>query len=519
MKKINKIISIIPLALSLMSFKNNTETILYEKEIVILVNENSNLINKEKLVDYLSSNNINYYSLDNLSESNYSKYYSFNFATKNDYLNAFEKLKQLDDIIYVEENKVIFKDEINVKSISNENNIQLSNNNNKKENYKLIKSEEANKLPGENKKINVAIIDAPVNFNSAILKSKLDTIYSKEFNQKDAESVTSKRIFHGCSVSYIIGGTSNNSEYSSGICENVNIIALTIPSIAAKSDFITIMNYLNNLPIDVPITNCSYSMGSDTSKIMEQTIKDYKGLFVCAAANCTTKENGYDLDDSNNKIYPAQYSFDNMIVVGESTTNDTKSDESNYGKTTVDIFAPGNNIYAINENDIFIPVHGTSFAAPLVTGACALMLSKDSTLTSSQVKSNILNFANKTDSLKDYCIDGNRLNVFSSIHANNHENTYLWQNTKKHLTTCTICKNESIEGHVISGSTILGNTRYSTCIYCKGSAEVGFIIDTCSLNPFDGYDYIDGLYYPKETQIIDGVKDLSYKDSLLYEKN
>lgn len=517
MKKINKIISIIPLTLSLMSFNSKTETSLYEKEILILVNENSNLTYKQNLIDYLKLNNVNYYSLDNLSESDYSKYYCFNFSSKNDFSESFQKLKKLENIIYVEENKVIFKDEFNEEDITSENNIQLSSLNSYKAHYELIKSEEAKKLPGENKKVNVAIIDAPVNFDSSILKSKFDTTYSKEFNQNEDKLVALQRKYHGCAVSYIIGGTSNTSKYSSGICENVNIIALTIPSVAEISDFVAIMNYLNNLPIDVPITNCSYSMGGDTSKIMEQTIKDYKGLFICAAAN-GYKKVGYDLDDPKNKTFPAQYSFDNMIIVGESTTREIKSDESNYGKTTVDIFAPAYNIYSIDQYDNFNYFYGTSFAAPLVTGACALMLSKDSSLTSTQIKSRIMDYADKVDTLKDYCIDGNRLNVFSSIHTANHTNIYTWQNTKKHLSTCTICDKQTLEGHIVSGGTITGGQRYSTCLLCKGDAEFGFITKTCSLNSVDKYEYINGLFYPKETQIVDGILDLSYEDSLKYEK-
>lgn len=513
MKKI-KIIFITPLVLSLMSFQKNSQPLIYEKEIIVSIDDSSDLTNKTKFIDFLNLNSIEYKSLDNLSENEYSKYYCFNFNNEKEYTTAFNNLKKIKEVIYVEENKIIYREENIENNVTSINNIQLSNSVNLKKPYELIQSEKAKELPGENNKINVAIIDAPVELNSPILKTKFDKTYSKKFNQNDSDKVNSERIFHGCAVSYIIGGTSNNSDYASGICENVNIIALTIPNIAEISDFVKIMNYLNNLPIDVPITNCSYSMGTDNSDIMKQSIMDYKGLFVCAASN-----DKINLDNPKNEVFPAMYSLNNMIVVGESNINDIKTERSNYGKSNVDIFAPGHYIYSINEYDEFIPVEGTSFAAPLVTGTCALMLSKDSSLSLSEVKAKVMSYADKIDTLKDYCVDGNRLNVFSAVYRDNHQNTYLWQNTKKHLSTCTICNKQELEGHIVSGSMVIGNKRYSTCLLCKGEAEFGFAVETCALNSIDEYDFIDGLFYPKKTQIIDGILDLSYEDSLKYEKN
>lgn len=146
------------------------------------------------------------------------------------------------------------------------------------------------------------------------------------------------------------------------------------------------------------------------------------------------------------------------------------------------------------------------------------MLSIDNTLTASQLKSRIMNYADEVDSLKNYCINGNRLNIYSSVHTDKHTNYYEWVNTKIHLNNCKLCDYSIQEGHVVAGGTIINNKRYGTCITCKGSAEVGFIIETCSLNNNQEYDYINGLYYPKTTQVVDGILDLSYEDSLSYEK-
>ncbi len=61
-----------------------------------------------------------------------------------------------------------------------------------------------------------------------------------------------------------------------------------------------------------------------------------------------------------------------MIHVGASDQNDEKAWFSNWGQSTVDIFAPGENIRVFNDTALengtgFI--NGTSFATPIVAGA------------------------------------------------------------------------------------------------------------------------------------------------------
>ena len=285
-----------------------------------------------------------------------------------------------------------------------------------------------------------------------------------------------------------------------------------MPESPYASDFVSAISYINTLD-NVPLINCSYTCGSSHSPALEQVIQEYEGLLICAAGN-------KDEELTNNNHYPASLSYStNMIVVGACTNDGTsKQEDSNLSSTLVDIFAPGELIfYSIGDYSVLYS-YQTSPATAFVTGACALMLSKNKTLTRSQIKEQIMKYADKVNAFKDKCVDGNRLNIFSSIHASNHEYTYTWNNTKNHTKNCSICEETSIEGHVVAGGTILNGKRYGTCIYCKGSADVGFVIETCSLNPFDGYDYIDGLYYPKETQYIDGILDLSYENSLNYEK-
>ncbi len=498
MKRNFNVLFLFPLLLSLQSFKSVNNKEIYEKRILITLSES---LNKDEFSKILKEESISYNTLKSLDDLN--KYYLIEFNKSSEYETAFSKLKENDVIKYVEDDfKLTYSGE----------NLEITDPIDNFEPYNLVRSNDAKKLTGNDDIINVAVMDTGINSTGSCFEGKVDKNLSKSFSTYSPLIDYDNKNHHGSAVSYIIGGTSIGDYLPSGICENVNLISISMPEYVNASDFVSAISYINTLD-DVPLINCSYSCGDNYSPTLKQVIQEYNGLFICSAGN-----KGQELTSNNH--YPASLSFaSNMIVVGACSNNgESIQEDSNFSSTLVDVLAPGELIFCSIGGYSTIYFSQTSAATAFVTGACALMLSKDKSLTRSEVKEQILKYADKVDAFKDKCVDGNRLNVFSAIHANNHDYTYTWNNTKNHTKNCLICDEKSVEGHVVSGGTILNNKRYATCIYCKGSAEVGFIIETCSLNPYDEYDYIGGLYYPKETQYIDGILDLSYEDSLNYEK-
>jgi subtilisin family serine protease len=59
---------------------------------------------------------------------------------------------------------------------------------------------------------------------------------------------------------------------------------------------------------------------------------------------------------------------------------------SNYGKETVDVFAPGSQIYSTYPKETYEYAQGTSMASPLVAGVAALVFSQYPNLSAAQVK-------------------------------------------------------------------------------------------------------------------------------------
>ena len=122
---------------------------------------------------------------------------------------------------------------------------------------------------------------------------------------------------------------------------------------------------------------------------------------------------------------PARLSVQaNVIFVASTNRGDSKNDNSCFGLGTVDIAAPGQNIFSTRP----IPHRGdntgygdaalygaTSMAAPHVAGAAALLLSVNSELTTAELRTALLDNADAIPALREFVNGGRRLNVYRSL--------------------------------------------------------------------------------------------------------
>jgi len=102
--------------------------------------------------------------------------------------------------------------------------------------------------------------------------------------------------------------------------------------------------------------------------------------------------------------------------VASITSTGALSSFSNYGATSVDIGAPGSDVWSTLPSRFkfqskYGSYSGTSMATPHVSGAAAMYLSLNPTATAAQVKAAILNSATPTPSLSGKTVTGGRLNV------------------------------------------------------------------------------------------------------------
>jgi hypothetical protein len=132
-------------------------------------------------------------------------------------------------------------------------------------------------------------------------------------------------------------------------------------------------------------------------------------LFVTAAGNT-----GQNNDDPSVGRYPCRYGRANEICVTASNQSDKLPSWANYGANTVDLAAPGDNIYSTLRNGKYGYVSGGSMASPQVAGAAALILSLGYR-SAVDLKSTILSSVDVIPSLSGLVRTGGRLDVCKAI--------------------------------------------------------------------------------------------------------
>lgn len=159
---------------------------------------------------------------------------------------------------------------------------------------------------------------------------------------------------------------------------------------------------------------CNLSFGTSRySEELYETIKNSKMLFVVAAGNADSQEGGYDIDRT--PVYPASFDLDNIIAVANLQFDGKLDPDSNYGASSVDLAAPGNYILSTVTGNQYKYMSGTSMAAPMVTGAAALLYSYDPQMPITELKGKLLNSAKKMNSLTGKVSTGGMLNVAAAL--------------------------------------------------------------------------------------------------------
>lgn len=231
---------------------------------------------------------------------------------------------------------------------------------------------------------------------------------------------------HGTHVSGIVGATGNNGVGVCGVNWDVSLAWLGVGNSKPSEDaVIEALNYANLH--DIRITNNSYTL-PDT-EFFKEAVKNYNGLFITASGNFNT-----NIDEE--KSYPASYDFPNMITVASTDSSDQKAFNSNYGSKTVDLAAPGVNIYSTYLDSSYTEMSGTSMAAPQVAGVAALLLSEYQNLSTAQIKAAILNGVDKLPQLNGKVATSGRLNAYKALQSVQStidvyfQNTSNWSNVK-----------------------------------------------------------------------------------------
>ncbi len=197
---------------------------------------------------------------------------------------------------------------------------------------------------------------------------------------------------HGTHCAGIIGADRTNDLGIKGMANNVELMIIrAVPDGDEHDrDIAAAMRYA----VDNGARVISMSFGkaySHNKEGVDAAIRygvDKGVLFVHAAGN-----DGKNLDDKKNTNFPnvknSSHNAQAWIEVGASSWETGKKLPavfSNYGKKSVDLFAPGVDIYSSVPMSDYASYSGTSMACPAVAGVAALVMSQYPNLTAKQVK-------------------------------------------------------------------------------------------------------------------------------------
>ena len=144
---------------------------------------------------------------------------------------------------------------------------------------------------------------------------------------------------HGSHVAGTIAAVGNNSQGITGVMWDASIMPLRfLDGSGSGNTADAISATLYATANGAHIINNSWG-GGGFSQALEDAISASSAAVVCAAGN-----NGSNNDDA--PFYPASYSSNNIITVAATDHNDNLASFSNYGVTSVDLAAPGVNIYS-----------------------------------------------------------------------------------------------------------------------------------------------------------------------------
>lgn len=213
---------------------------------------------------------------------------------------------------------------------------------------------------------------------------------------------------HGTHCSGTIAGEGNNGLGVVGVNWNARLMGLkflTASGSGSTADALRAVMYATEH--GARITSNSWG-GGGFNQALYDALKASPALHIFAAGN----------DRNNNDArpsYPASYDLDNIIAVAASDRNDQKASFSNYGKTSVDVAAPGKDIYSTVTKGQYASYSGTSMATPHVAGLAGLIASQFPGISNDQLKARILYNVDKLDNWKDTVATGGRINAYKSL--------------------------------------------------------------------------------------------------------
>ena len=278
---------------------------------------------------------------------------------------------------------------------------------------------EAWKIEKGSKNVLVAVIDTGLDATHPDLKANVyhdkDGHYGFDFVKNSADPKDDHG--HGTHVAGIIGAVANPKTGVAGVSQTVSLESVKYYA-DSNTGAVNLRNTVKAIEwaVNSGAKIINYSGGGPEfaeEEYLALKKAEAKGILVVAAAGNERS----DTDKPENYYYPSAYRLTNIISVAATDINNHLIRSSNWGKTKVDVTAPGENIFSTLPGGRYGFMTGTSQATAFVTGIAALLLAHDPSLTPARIKEIIRGSVDTYPELKDKVAAGGRVNAKKALLA------------------------------------------------------------------------------------------------------
>jgi subtilisin family serine protease len=272
----------------------------------------------------------------------------------------------------------------------------------------------------------VAVVDTGVDSNHIDLKGNVRTDLGIDFTRVDKNGRPTKNPVdengHGTHVAGTIAAVGNNGVGVTGVCWRAKLVSLRVLDKDGNgSNARTAAGINAAVRLKARVINLSMAGTEDTKVLRDAVTRAEKAnvLVVCAAGN--VDEPDKVLDNDKRPMFAAGYKNANVIAVAAVGKNGALASFSHFGKRTVHLAAPGDEILSTTPGSKYGKLGGTSQATPHVAGAAALILGHPDHKNKGAAELRRLILANvrKTQGLKDKCVTGGILDIGFLARASN----------------------------------------------------------------------------------------------------